>query len=114
MASILTQKRMIYNFATRDYVLKGEFFWRLKYLKLRALRNPVDEIAITAKYKRLQPILFTSKRERVHETLNFLAVLFHYQTVAHSQWVGGFVYPKEMAKILLSQNQTFVDLQLVK
>jgi hypothetical protein len=97
-----------------DYVLKCEFFWRLKYLKLLACRNPVDEIANTAKNKRLQPILFKSKRERVHETLNFLAVIFNYRTVAHSQWVGGFVYPKETTKILLSQNQTFVNIQLIK
>lgn len=97
MTIILTQKRMINNFATKDQILKGEFSWRLKYLKLRAFRNPVDEIAFTAKHKRLLPILFTSRREHEHETLNFLAVIFFCKITSHYQWVGDFVCPVEAA-----------------
>ena len=97
MTIILTQRRMINNFATKDLILKGEFFWRLKYLKLRAFRNPVDEIAFTAKHKGLLPILFTDWREHEHETLNFLAVIFFCKITSHYQWVGDFVCPVEAA-----------------
>lgn len=94
---ILTQKRMINNFAAKEQILKGEFFWRLKYLKLRAFRNPVHEIALTAKHKRLSPILFRVRREHVYETFNFLAVLF-YQTITHFQWGRGFISSRGIAK----------------
>jgi hypothetical protein len=56
--------------------IKGDFYWRLKYLMPRASRNPVDEIAPTAKHKRILPFSVLAEREHEHETLNFLAVYF--------------------------------------
>jgi hypothetical protein len=55
---------------------KGDFYWRLKYLMPRAFRNPVDEIAFTAKHKRILPFSVFTVREHEHETLNFLAAFF--------------------------------------
>ena len=56
--------------------IEGDFYWRLKHLLLRASRNPVYEIAPTAKHKRILPFSVFSEREHEHETLNFLAVSF--------------------------------------
>ena len=87
MTRDLTQKRMINTFGmlfVRN--IKGDRYWRLKYLMLRAFRNPGDEIAHTAKHRRISPISVSAGREHEHETLNFLAV-FSFQTHSHFQWV---------------------------
>ena len=87
MTRDLTQKRMINTFGmllVRN--IKGDRYWRLKYLMLRAFRNPGDEIAHTAKHRRISPISVSIGREHEHETLNFLAV-FSFQTYSHFQWV---------------------------
>ncbi len=54
---------------------RGNFYRRLKNLRLRAIRNPEDETAHTAKRKRVLPILTSVGREHEHEILTFLAVL---------------------------------------
>lgn len=83
MTSDLTQKGMISRFVGNN---KGDFYWRLKNLMLRAIRNPADETAHTAKHKRVSPISAYVEREHEHEILNFLAV-FSYTLTSHFQWV---------------------------
>ena len=74
MTRTLTQKGMINNFTEYS---KDDFYWRLKYLnKLQAFRNPVYETVLTAKHKRVSPILTSIGREHEHEILTFLAVIF--------------------------------------
>jgi len=71
MTNNLTQKRMIHIFANNT---EGDFYWRLKYLRLRATRNPVNETVFSAKHKRVLPILSKSKKEHGYEILSlFLA-----------------------------------------
>ena len=73
MTNNLTQKGMINTFANTN---EGDFYWRLKYLRLRAIRNPEDETAFNAKHKRVLPILPTSKREHEYETLSLFLAYF--------------------------------------
>ncbi len=92
MTSILTQKRRIITFVESN---KDNFYRRLKNIKLRAIRNPENETAHTAKHKRVLPILTSVGRE--HETLNFLAVIFLKLTL-HIQRREETVYLYEKAK----------------
>ena len=102
MTKNLTQTRMINNFAEFQVNMKGDRYWRLKYLMLRAFRNPVDEIAFkTAKHKRILPISVSTEREHVHETLNFLAVIFFFCNTSHFQWVREFLCLTHGAKSAL-------------
>ncbi len=94
MTSNLTQKGMIITFVGSN---KGDFYWRLKNLKLRAIRNPEDETAHTAKHKRVLPILTSVGREHEHEILTFLAVL-SFKLTFHIQWEGEVMYLYEKTK----------------
>jgi len=101
MTKDLTQKRMINTFGmlfVKD--IKGDRYWRLKYLVLRAFRNPGDEIAHTAKHRRISPILVSTGREHEHETLNSLAV-FSPQSYSHIQWVREVVCLLQGVKITM-------------
>ena len=99
MTKDLTQKRMINTFGMLFVEnTKGDFYWRLKYLMPRASRNPVDEIAPTAKHRRISPISVSTGREHEHETLNSLAVL-SFQSYSHYQWVRDFLRFSEGVKI---------------
>jgi len=72
MTNNLTQKRMINIFANNT----GDFYWRLKYLRLRAIRNPVDKTAFNAKHKWVLPILSKSKGEHGYEILSLFLAYF--------------------------------------
>jgi len=101
MTKKMTQTRMINNFAKFQENMKGDHYWRLKYLMLRAFRNPVDEIAFkTAKHKRISPISVSTEREHAHETLNFLVVFFQ-KCHTHFQWVWFFLYLSHSSKSVL-------------
>ena len=67
----------------------------------RASRNPVDEIAHTAKHRRISPISVSTGREHEHETLNSLAV-FSPQSYSHIQWVRELVCLLQGARITIA------------
>ena len=96
MTRNLTQKGMINTFTKN---LKDDFYWRLKYLKLRAFRNPADETVLTAKHKRESPIPTSFGREHVHEILTFLADISS-TLVSHFFWVREFVCSFVRVKIV--------------
>ena len=101
MTKDLTQKRMINTFGMLFVEnIKGDRYWRLKYLVLRAFRNPGDEIAHTAKHRRISPILVSTGREHEHETLNSLAV-FSPQSYSHIQWVRDVVCLSQGGRITI-------------
>ena len=94
----LTQKGMINKFTDNS---KDDFYWRLKYLRLRAFRNPADETVLTAKHKRESPILTSFGREHVHEILTFLAVISS-KSDSHFFWVRVLLCYFEQVKIAIN------------
>jgi len=98
---------MINTFARFVKNIKGDFFWRLKYLLLRASRNPEYEIAFTAKHKRILPFSVLTGREHAHETFIFLAVFSFLKSISHFLWVRGFMCHSKNPKIAISRLSDF-------
>lgn len=113
MTRSLTQKGMINNFTEYS---KDDFYWRLKYLnKLRAFRNPVYETVLTAKHKRVSPILTSFGREHEHEILTFLAVIFLPLVSRFFYWVRESVcYFKEVKIFTRAKPMGYVISQQLK